>query len=72
LNDAIDDDNVFERLVMAFLYNDADLKNAALKHVMDDKNGVNRVSILTSRDWTELLAKNLELAKDICKAIISK
>jgi hypothetical protein len=72
LNDGISDENVFERLVMAFVYSDAELKKAVLAHIMDKSNQINCATLLTSQDWTDLLAKNSKVANEICNAILSK
>jgi hypothetical protein len=57
---------------MAFTYNDAELKKPALEHIMDKTNAVNCFTMMASREWAELIAKNPGLAGDISAAILNQ
>jgi hypothetical protein len=63
---------VVKRLILAFLYNDAELKKAVLKHVMDNENTINLSTIKDSQEWVELGKKNPKVAGEIWNAISQK
>jgi hypothetical protein len=57
---------------MAFTYNDSELKKPALEHIVDKTNAVNCFTMMVSREWAELVAKNSCLAEEISAAIFSQ
>jgi hypothetical protein len=72
LNQAVTNENVLARLIMAFTYNDSELKKPALEHIVNKTNAVNCSTIIVSREWVELIAKNPDLAGKISVAIFSQ
>jgi hypothetical protein len=72
LKGVITDENVLDRLIMAFMYNDAELKQAGLQHLMNKGNAVNYSNLPVSQEWFKLLSSNRKLAEEIWDAISSK
>jgi hypothetical protein len=68
---SLSQNNLFDRLVMAFLYNSDILQAAVLDFIAASKNGV-FTSIMYSDDWIEFVGQNKELAKQITKAVFDK
>jgi hypothetical protein len=72
LKKKISSENVVKRLILAFLYNDAEFKEVVLNHVMDNENAINLSSIKDSQEWIELGNKNPKVAGEIWNAISKK
>jgi hypothetical protein len=72
LNDAITNENVLERLSFGFYFMDAELKKAALQHIINIENAMNYRVLFSSQGWNELCVKSRELAQEISTAIFNK
>jgi hypothetical protein len=72
LNDTITNENVLERLIVGFYYMNAELKKAALQHIVNVENAMNYRVLFFSQGWIELCEKRRKLAEEITTAILDK
>jgi len=70
LGRALNDDNIFDRLLFAFQHKDSGLKKRALEYLWDTRNACNFRNLLTSKIWIAFAAKNYDLSVEIGKAIM--
>lgn len=63
---------MFDRLKLAYLYNDSELKEATLNYIMKKSNAFNYKVLLNSPQWFEFCGKNPKLAGEISNAILNK
>jgi hypothetical protein len=68
---SLSQDNLFDRLVLAFMYNSDILQAAVLDLIAASKEGV-FTSIMASSKWFHFTVTNEELAKQIIKAVYDK
>jgi hypothetical protein len=59
------DSNIFNRLVLSFMYRNNELKNMALRYVTNMRSNQNYKVIFESDEWKKFAAKKELLAKEI-------
>lgn len=70
--DTLNDSNIFDRLVLAFRWNQRRLKSKALDYVIDLENEQNCETIYGSDKWAKLEEMNEALAEEIFETINKK
>jgi len=65
-------ENVFSRLTMSFVYDEAGLKQDCLNFIGSSPNSDHLPSLLVSEEWTKLKNNNPELASKVVSAVFEK
>lgn len=68
----MDASNSFERLQLAFMHCNDELKKTMLDYVSDIKNEANFRQIMKTEAWKELRQTNDKLAQEIMDAVFDK
>jgi len=64
--------NIFDRLQLAFVYNDAELKQNVLEYICDKSSEGNFRYIVKTREWKTLLIEDEKMAGEISDAVLDK
>jgi hypothetical protein len=67
--ETLNDSNIFNRLILAFMYNHEELKADALSHITNLKKAQNYKTIFKLEEWKEFERKRESLAKEIKDAV---